>query len=62
MVFEGADFHSAVAKTADEAQKIIEEKFEYIRDFNHVNLFGKKEAAVPGLLWWGRGDLNPGPN
>ena len=38
---EADEYHSATAKTADEARKLIEAGFEYVCDFNGVKLFRK---------------------
>ena len=40
--FESDEFHSATAKTIQEAQKLVEAGFEYICDFNEVKLFRKR--------------------
>lgn len=39
--FEADSYHSAVAKTIDEAKKLIEAGFEYVTDLNDVKLFRK---------------------
>jgi len=41
--FEGEDYHSAVAKTVEEARKLVETGFEYVTDFNDVKLFRKRK-------------------
>jgi len=41
--FEGEDYNSAVAKTVDEARKLVETGFEYVTDFNDVKLFRKRK-------------------
>jgi hypothetical protein len=40
--FEGDEFHSAVAETVDEAKKLVEAEFEYVRNHNDTMLFRKK--------------------
>ena len=39
--FEADSYHSAVAKTVDEAKKLIEAGFEYVTDLDGVKLFRK---------------------
>jgi integrase len=39
--FENDEFHSATAKTVQEAQILVEAGFEYVCDFNEVKLFKK---------------------
>ncbi|MCJ7423590.1 site-specific integrase [Candidatus Bathyarchaeota archaeon] len=41
--FESDEFHSATAKTIQEAQKLVEAGFEYICDFDDVKLFKKRK-------------------
>jgi len=41
--FEGDEFHSATAKSVEEAQKLVEVGFEYVCDFNEVKLFRKRK-------------------
>ena len=41
--FESDQFHSAVAKSIEEAQKLVEAGFEYVCDFNEVKLFRKRK-------------------
>jgi integrase len=41
--FESDDFHSATAKTIQEAQKLVETGFEYVTDFDGVKLFRKRK-------------------
>jgi len=41
--FEGDDFHSAVAETVEEAQKLIETGFEYVCTHNDTMLFRKRK-------------------
>jgi len=39
--FEADSYHSSVAKTVDEAKKLIEAGFEYVTDMDDVKLFRK---------------------
>ena len=39
--FESDEFHSATAKTVQDAQKLVEAGFEYVCDFNDTKLFRK---------------------
>jgi hypothetical protein len=41
--FESDDFHSATAKTVEEAQKLVEAGFDYVCEFNEVKLFRKRK-------------------
>jgi integrase len=41
--FESNDYHSAVAKTVEEAKKLIEAGFEYVCDMESVSLFRKRK-------------------
>ena len=41
--FEGDEFHSATAKSVEEAQKLVTVGFEYVCDFNEVKLFRKRK-------------------
>ncbi|UCH03338.1 MAG: hypothetical protein JSV20_10375 [Candidatus Bathyarchaeota archaeon] len=41
--FESNDFHSAVAKTVEEARKLIESGFEYVCTYNDVMLYRKRK-------------------
>jgi len=41
--FESDQFHSATAKTVQDAQKLIESGFEYVCEFNEVKLFRKRK-------------------
>jgi integrase len=41
--FETDQFHSAVAKSVDEGQRLVEAGFEYVCDFNDVKLFRKRK-------------------
>jgi hypothetical protein len=41
--FENDDFHSATAKTVEEAQKLVEAGFEYVCCFDHVKVFRKRK-------------------
>jgi hypothetical protein len=43
IVFENDQFHSANAKTVQDAQKLIEAGFEYVCEFNDVKLFRKRK-------------------
>ena len=43
ITFETDEYHSATAKTIDEAQKLIEAGFEYVCDFNNIKLFRKRK-------------------
>ena len=40
--FESDEYHSAVAKTIEEARKLIEASFEYVCDVDGVKLFRKR--------------------
>ncbi len=40
--FESDEYHSAVAKTIEEARKLIEAGFEYVCDVDGVKLFRKR--------------------
>jgi hypothetical protein len=40
---EEDEFHSATAKTVDEAAKLIEQGFDYICDVDGVKLFRKRK-------------------
>ncbi len=40
---EGDEYHSATAKTIQEAQKLIEQGFEYVTDFEGTKLFRKRK-------------------
>jgi integrase/recombinase XerD len=40
---EGDEYHSAAAKTIQEAQKLIEQGFEYVTDIEGVKLFRKRK-------------------
>jgi hypothetical protein len=39
--FENDEFHSATAKTVQDAQKLVEAGFEYVCDFSDTKLFRK---------------------
>jgi len=39
---QSEDFHSATAKTVEEAKKLIETSFEYVRKHENVMLFKKR--------------------
>jgi hypothetical protein len=41
--FEGDEFHSATAQSVDDAQKLVENGFEYVCDFDGVKLFRKRK-------------------
>lgn len=41
--FENEDYHSAVAKTIEEARSLIKTGFEYITDVDGVKLFRKRK-------------------
>ena len=41
--FREDNFHSATAKTIEEAAKLIEAGFEYVCTFNSVKLFRKRK-------------------
>ena len=41
--FENDDYHSAVAKTIEEARNLIEAGFEYVTEFDGVKLFRKRK-------------------
>jgi len=41
--FGSEEYHSATAKTVDEAQKLIEQGFEYVTDIDEVKLFRKRK-------------------
>jgi integrase/recombinase XerD len=41
--FESDEFHSATAKTVQDAQKLVEAGFEYVTDFDNVKLFRKRK-------------------
>jgi hypothetical protein len=41
--FESDEFHSATAKTVQEAQKLIEAGFEYVCEFSDVKIFRKRK-------------------
>jgi len=41
--FENDEFHSATAKTVQDAQKLIEAGFEYVCEFNEVKIFKKRK-------------------
>jgi len=41
--FESDEFHSATAKTVQEAQKLVEAGFEYVYEFNDVKIFKKSK-------------------
>jgi hypothetical protein len=41
--FESEEYHSATAKTTDEARQLIETGFEYVFDMDSIKLFRKKK-------------------
>src|SRR4030067_2598350 len=41
--FENDEYHSATAKTVQDAQKLIEAGFEYVCEFNDVKIFKKRK-------------------
>jgi hypothetical protein len=41
--FESNDYHSAVAKTVEEAKDLIEAGFEYVCEMENVKLFRKRK-------------------
>jgi hypothetical protein len=41
--FEGSEWHSATAKTVDEAKQLIESGFEYVTVLNEIMLFRKRK-------------------
>jgi integrase len=41
--FENDEFHSAVAKTIEEARKLIESGFEYVTELDGIKLFRKRK-------------------
>jgi len=41
--FERDEFHSATARSVEEAQKLVEVGFEYVCDFNETKLFRKRK-------------------
>jgi integrase len=41
--FESDEFHSATAKTIQDAQKLVEAGFEYVCDFGEAKLFRKRK-------------------
>jgi hypothetical protein len=43
--FENDDFHSATAKTVEDAQKLVEAEFEYVCDFGEVKLFKRRKVC-----------------
>jgi integrase len=40
---EGDEYHSAAAKTLQEAQKLMEQGFEYVTEMDSVKLFRKRK-------------------
>lgn len=43
MDFGGDEFHSAIAKNVEEAQKLIEEEFEFVCDYDDIILSRKRK-------------------
>ncbi len=43
ITFKNDDFHSATAKTVEDAQKLVEAGFEYVCDFGEVKLFRRRK-------------------
>ena len=43
IVFKSDEFHSATAKTVEDAQKLVEGGFEYVCDFGEVKLFRRRK-------------------
>jgi len=43
ITFKNDEFHSATAKTVEDAQKLVEAGFEYVCDFGDVKLFKKRK-------------------
>jgi hypothetical protein len=41
--FECDEYHSATARDVEEAQKLVENGFEYVCDFEDVKLFRKRK-------------------
>jgi hypothetical protein len=41
--FESEEYHSATAKTIDEARQLIETGFEYVCDMDSIKLFRKRK-------------------
>jgi len=41
--FESDEFHSATAKTVQEAQKLVEAGFEYVCEFSDAKIFRKRK-------------------
>jgi hypothetical protein len=41
--FESEEYHSATAKTIDEARQLIETGFEYVFDMDSIKLFRKRK-------------------
>ena len=44
--FESDEFDSAIAKSAEEAQKFIEVGFEYFCEMNKAEIFGKRKQKI----------------
>ena len=43
ITFKNDEFHSATAKTVEDAQKLVEAGFEYVCDFGEMKLFRKRK-------------------
>jgi hypothetical protein len=43
---ESEEYHSATAKTIDEARQLIETGFEYVFDIDSIKLFRKRKQEV----------------
>jgi hypothetical protein len=43
VTFKNDEFHSATAKTVQEAQKLIEAGFEYVTEFEGARIFRKRK-------------------
>jgi hypothetical protein len=41
--FKSDEYHSATAKTVEDAQKLVEAGFEYVCNFSDVKLFRKRK-------------------
>ena len=41
--FRAEEYHSATARTVEEGEKLIEQGFEYVCDFNEIKLFRKRK-------------------
>ena len=43
ITFKNDEYHSAIAKTVEDAQKLVEAGFEYVCDFGETKLFRKRK-------------------